>query len=302
MYKSFFGLKELPFSLTPNTDFYYGLPPHQEALSVLQVALDSGEGFIKVTGEVGTGKTLVLRKIMNSDWAEKFVIAYLPNPYLTATEMRVALAKELNIDVQGSTELSITDQINHRLIEINKQEKKVVVLIDEAQDLPDETLEAIRLFGNLETEHDKLVQIVLFGQPELDHRLSTDKFRQLRQRIAFSYKLRPLTKEETKAYINYRLKIAGYEGSNIFTNKSISVLWLHSRGIPRLMNILAHKSLMLAYGRGLSIIKPKYVKMAAMDTEDAEIIENQLPIWFFICLLIVLFVVISLYVYKSNML
>ena len=233
MYKSFFGLKELPFTLTPNTDFYYGLPPHQEAIVVLEVALKSGEGFIKITGEVGTGKTLLLRKIMNSGIVENYEVAYLPNPYLTAPEMRLALARELSVDLKASDEISVTDAINHRLIELNHQGKKVMVLIDEAQDLPEETLEAIRLFGNLETESAKLVQIVLFGQPELDYRLSDEKFRQLRQRITFSYRLRSLTFDETRAYINYRMNIAGYQGGAVFTEGALKKLWKGSRGIPR---------------------------------------------------------------------
>lgn len=271
MYESFFGLKELPFTLTPNTDFYYGLPPHQEAMVVLKVALESGEGFIKVTGEVGTGKTLLLRKIMNSDIVDGYEIAYLPNPYLTASEMRLALAKELNVSLTASDEISVTDAINHRLIELNRSGKKVMVLIDEAQDLPDETLEAIRLFGNLETESTKLVQIVLFGQPELDLRLAQDEFRQLRQRITFSYRLRSLTFDETRSYINYRLKVAGYQGSPLFSDKSMKKLWKGSRGIPRLINVLAHKSLMLAYGRGQYVVKPDAVRLAVNDTEDAVI-------------------------------
>lgn len=269
MYKSFFGLKELPFTLTPNTDFYYGLPPHQEAMVVLEVALKSGEGFIKITGEVGTGKTLLLRKIMNSEQVAGYEIAYLPNPYLTASEMRLALAKELQVDLKANDEISVTDAINHRLIELNQQGKQVMVLIDEAQDLPDETLEAIRLFGNLETESAKLVQIVLFGQPELDYRLNQDRFRQLRQRISFSYRLRPLTLDETSAYIAYRLKVAGLTGANLFTEKALKTLWQGSRGIPRLINVLAHKSLMLAYGKGQGTIKPNIVKLAILDTEDA---------------------------------
>ena len=185
--------------------------------------------------------------------------------------MRLALAKELNVSLTASDEISVTDAINHRLIELNRSGKKVMVLIDEAQDLPDETLEAIRLFGNLETESTKLVQIVLFGQPELDLRLAQDEFRQLRQRITFSYRLRSLTFDETKSYINYRLKVAGYQGSPLFSDKSMKKLWKGSRGIPRLINVLAHKSLMLAYGRGQYVVKPDAVRLAVNDTEDAVI-------------------------------
>ncbi len=270
MYETFFGLKEMPFALTPNTQYYYGLPPHQEALQVLQTALESGEGFIKVTGEVGTGKTLVLRMLMNAEWSWQFEIAYLPNPYLTAAEMRAALALELGLkDLASRDELAVTDAVNRRLIELHKEGRRVMVLVDEAQDLPDETMEAIRLFGNLETESEKLIQIVLFGQPELDQRLAQEHFRQLRQRITFSYCLRPLTLPETRAYVEYRLKIAGYQGYPLFTPSAMKRLWRSSRGIPRLINVLAHKSLMLAYGRGSAKIKSSMVRIAARDTPDA---------------------------------
>ncbi|MGN1356432.1 MAG: ExeA family protein [Succinivibrionaceae bacterium] len=286
MYESFFGLREQPFALTPNTSFYYGLPPHQEALEVLRVAIENGEGFIKVTGEVGTGKTLVLRKIMNSELASDCEIAYLPNPYLSASELRVALVRELEIpDVQDNDELSVTDAIHCHLIEAHRRGKKVLVLIDEAQDLPDETLEAIRLFGNLETESEKLLQIVLFGQPELDERLSQKKFRQLRQRITFSYELRPLNLMETSAYINYRLHASGYSGAPLFTGGAISCIWKASRGIPRLINVLCHKSLMLAYGSGVLRIKKKTVRYAIEDTPDARYRSSKVPV----VLLMVLF-------------
>lgn len=300
MYESFFGLKEQPFSLTPNTSFYYGLPPHQEALDVLRVALEGGEGFIKVTGEVGTGKTLVLRKIMNSELAENYEIAYLPNPYLTSSEMRVALVRELEIpDVNGTDELSVTDAIHRHLIELHKKGKKVIVLIDEAQDLPDETLEAIRLFGNLETESEKLVQIVLLGQPELDQRLSKNQFRQLRQRITFSYKLRSLNLGETSAYIHYRLRVAGYEGSPIFSDGAIKRIWIASRGVPRLINILSHKCLMLAYGKGVYFIKKKIVKYAILDTPDASSRKSKHLInWLIV--IVLLLVVIVLYMFNKG--
>ncbi len=296
MYESFFGLKEQPFALTPNTSFYYGLPPHQEALDVLKVAIENGEGFIKVTGEVGTGKTLVLRKIMNSKLSEKCEIAYLPNPYLTASEMRVALVRELEIqDVKDTDELSVTDAIHRHLIEVHKQGKRVVVLIDEAQDLPDETLEAIRLFGNLETESEKLLQIVLFGQPELDQRLGQKQFRQLRQRITFSYELRPLNLMETSAYIHYRLRVAGYNSASLFSNGAVKKIWLASRGIPRLINILCHKCLMVAYGIGTPTIKKKIVKVAIQDTPDAKIPRSKISIIMFLLLILIIVAVIFLY-------
>lgn len=270
MYQSHFGLAELPFTLTPNTGFYYGLPPHEEALQVLRVALLSGEGFIKVTGEVGTGKTLLLRKFLN-ELPEHYQAAYLPNPCLQASELRQALAAELGLSTKTkqTDALTLTDQIHHRLVTLCQKGKSVVLLLDEAQALSDEALEALRLFGNLEMESSKLLQVVLFGQPELDARLAQPNLRQFRQRISFSYQLRPLFAAETAAYLAYRLQVSGYRGMPLFTGLVSKLVWRASRGVPRLINILAHKCLMQAYGRHQQQIRWRDVIRAADDTEDA---------------------------------
>ncbi|WP_429128409.1 ExeA family protein [Aeromonas media] len=271
MYLSHFGLQEAPFGLTPNTGFYYGLPPHEEAMQVLNWALEQGEGFIKVTGEVGTGKTLLCRKLLSELGSEACPVrlAWLPNPHLTPGELRTALALELGLAVQGVSELDLTDRIHRHLITLHQQGSRVVVLIDEAQALPDETLEAIRLFGNLETESSKLLQIVLFGQPELDVRLAKPHLRQLRQRIGFSYCLRSLRCDETRAYLEHRLHVSGYRGAALFGGPALRLLWRASRGIPRLINVLAQKCLMLAYGRGVRRIDSALVRLAIRDTDDA---------------------------------
>ncbi|MDM5149515.1 ExeA family protein [Aeromonas salmonicida] len=271
MYLNHFGLQEAPFGLTPNTGFYYGLPPHEEALQVLNWALAQGEGFIKVTGEVGTGKTLLCRKLLSELGSEAHPVrlAWLPNPHLTPAELRTALALELGLSVREGAELDLTDRIHRHLISLHQQGSRVVVLIDEAQALPDETLEAIRLFGNLETESNKLLQIVLFGQPELDTRLAKPHLRQLRQRIGFSYCLRPLRFDETRAYLEHRLQISGYRGAPLFASRAMRLLWRASRGIPRLINILAQKCLMLAYGQGARQIDSRLVRLAIRDTDDA---------------------------------
>lgn len=271
MYLNHFGLQEAPFGLTPNTGFYYGLPPHEEALQVLNWALAQGEGFIKVTGEVGTGKTLLCRKLLSELGSEERPVrlAWLPNPHLSPAELRIALALELGLAVRDQSELDLTDRIHRHLINLHQQGSRVVVLIDEAQALPDETLEAIRLFGNLETESSKLLQIVLFGQPELDSRLAKPHLRQLRQRIGFSYCLRPLRFDETRAYLEHRLHISGYRGAPLFGGAALRQLWHASRGIPRLINILAQKCLMLAYGQGARQIDGRLVRLAVRDTDDA---------------------------------
>ena len=271
MYLTHFGLQEAPFGLTPNTGFYYGLPPHEEALQVLNWALAQGEGFIKVTGEVGTGKTLLCRKLLSElgSEARPVRLAWLPNPHLTPAELRIALALELGLAVRDQSELDLTDRIHRHLISLHQQGSRVVVLIDEAQALPDETLEAIRLFGNLETESSKLLQIVLFGQPELDARLAKPHLRQLRQRIGFSYCLRPLRFDETRAYLEHRLQVSGYRGAPLFAGRAMRLLWRASRGIPRLINILAQKCLMLAYGQGVRQVDSRLVRLAIRDTDDA---------------------------------
>lgn len=267
MYKAHFGLNEVPFSLTPNTQFYHPLVPHFEALQVLTTALAAGEGFIKVTGEVGTGKTLICRKLLN-ELGENYVIAYLPNPYLTPNEMRAAIASELSINASLDQQ-QLTEALNHRLIELSADDKQVVLLIDEAQMLPHESLEALRLISNLETESHKLMQVVLFGQPELDLRLKQNNLRQLNQRITFSYQLRPLLKNETISYIEHRLAVSGYRGAPLFKPKALLLLHRASGGIPRLINVLAHKCLMLSYGQNVRNIDTKLVKLAIIDTDSA---------------------------------
>lgn len=274
MYLYHFGLTELPFTLTPNTSFFVGLAPHNEALAVLLTALKTGEGFIKVVGEVGTGKTLLCRKLLN-EIPDHFVTAYIPNPYLKPDELRRAVAQELGVKQAQRMSLQLlTQRIQERLLELHSRGHSVVLILDEAQALPEESLEALRLFTNLETESRKLLQVVLFAQPELEQRLSTQQFRQLRQRITFSYKLRPMTKVEVIQYVNHRMSVAGYKGPALFSQSLATKIAHASRGIPRLVNILAHKMLMLAYGQGSYQLSNKHLTSAIKDTEDATAITN----------------------------
>jgi len=267
MYLYHFGLTELPFTLTPNTEFYVSLEPHNEALAVLLTALKTGEGFIKVTGEVGTGKTLLCRKLLN-EIPEHFVTAYIPNPYLKPDELRRAVAVELGIkQAQRMSVQLLTQRIQQRLLELHSGGYSVVLILDEAQALPEDSLEALRLFTNLETETRKLLQVVLFAQPELDERLATTRFRQLQQRITFSYKLRSMTAQEVQRYIQHRMKVAGYKGAVIFSDTLSKKVAKISKGIPRLVNVLCHKMLMLSYGQGQYQITKKHLSAAVNDTE-----------------------------------
>ncbi len=269
MYEQHFGLTELPFTLTPDTGYFVGLAPHVEAIQVLQTALQMGEGFIKVTGEVGSGKTLLCRKLLN-DLPERFQCAYIPNPYLTPQELNWALAAELNIKTrQNVNQVQLSNLIQQKLIRSARGGKTVVLVLDEAQAIPSETLEALRLYTNLETEKRKLLHVVMFGQPELDQRLATTQFRQLRQRIGFNYSLRPLTDAEAHNYIEQRLRAAGLTGASLISPAVAGMISAAARGTPRLINILSHKALLLCFGEGQRQISKQHVQTAISDTEDA---------------------------------
>lgn len=270
MYLEHFGLREQPFSLTPDTDYFFASATHREALNVLLVALRGGEGFIKVTGEVGLGKTLLCRQLLNA-LGEDFVTAYVPNPHLSAGSMRLALARELGVILPRAryTQEDLLDWLNAALLERAAAGQRVVLCLDEAQELPAQTLEAVRLLTNLETEKRKLLQVVLFGQPELDRRLADRRLRQLVQRITFSYRLVPMDRKTVAVYVGHRLHVAGYRGAPLFTSRALARLYRASGGTPRLINILCHKSLMAAYGPGAHRVDGKAMRRAVRDTEGA---------------------------------
>ncbi|HEV7856166.1 MAG TPA: AAA family ATPase [Herminiimonas sp.] len=270
MYKPHFGLKELPFSITPDTSYFFACPTYQQALNTLLVSARNGEGFIKITGEVGTGKTLLCRKFL-ATLDEHFVTAYIPNPYLEPRSLMLALADELEIELEKDVDQhQLLKAINHRLLVLAREGKRVLLCLDEAQAMPLESLEALRLLTNLETEKRKLLQIVLFGQPELDDKLEQDAIRQLAQRITFHYCLSPLSKDDLDFYITHRLNVAGFTGSRLFARDAIKVLHAASRGIPRLVNIIAHKALMLTYGEGTQQVRARHIRSAAADTIAAQ--------------------------------
>lgn len=266
MYLEHFGLSELPFGITPDTSYTVSTRSHQEALNTLLVALGTGEGFIKITGEVGNGKTLLCRRLLQA-LPVTTVSAYLPNPYLTPHTLLVALAVELGLTVaEQGEDYQLLQRINQNLLEHAAADRRVVVCIDEAQAMPLETLESLRLLSNLETEKRKLLQIVLFGQPELDQKLAEPSVRQLLQRIAFHYELGGLSREEVAKYLGHRLRVAGYRGESLFSPAAVRCVHRAARGTPRLINILAHKSLLAVYGEGRHAVRPTHVRRAAADT------------------------------------
>jgi MSHA biogenesis protein MshM len=266
MYRAHFGLREPPFGLTPDTSFAFSCTSHQAALNTLLVAVASGEGFIKITGEVGTGKTLLCRRFLASA-EETCATAYIPNPALEPRALLLALAEELGLGIEASGEQhQLLKRLNHALLDVARDGKRVVVCLDEAQAIPFDTLEALRLLSNLETEKRKLLQVVMFGQPELDARLREESVRQLRQRITFEYRLRALSKREVELYLAHRPRVAGYSGARLFSPTAVRAVYRYTRGVPRLINIVANKALMVAFGEGSYEVRRRHVLQAASDT------------------------------------
>jgi MSHA biogenesis protein MshM len=271
MYEQFYGLKEKPFSLTPDTEYFYRYSGHQEALNVLLVALRNGEGFVHVSGEVGTGKTLLCRqllKLLQDDCA----IAYLPNPLLTPLELYQAINHDLQLDLPEDASLQqLCQGIFAELVRLRKMKRPLVVLIDEAQAMPHRSLEALRLLSNLETEKEKLLHIFFFAQPEFEQRLAEDNLRQLRQRITFSYTLTTLHARELPAYLDHRLRVAGFDGESLFSSAAARLLYKASHGVPRIINLLAHKAMLAGYGKGVRKIDRKIIVMAIKDTQGLKV-------------------------------
>lgn len=269
MYREFFGFREMPFSITPDTTFFMSRTGYQDALNVLLVALRSGEGFVKVTGEVGTGKTILCRTLMNR-LGEQYMTAYIPNPYLKPMTLFLSIADELNVPYTNNMgQHAFMKRLCQALLGFHQAGKRVVICLDEVQAMPVQTLETLRLLTNLETEKSKLLQVVLFGQPELDQVLGNPSIRQLRQRITFSFQLLPLNRVALEQYVRHRLTIAGYSGPDLFTRGALDLLYGASGGIPRLVNILANKALMAAFGRGERPVDRAHLQLAIDDTADA---------------------------------
>lgn len=289
MYLRHFGLHEQPFSLTPDTSFFFACSNYQAGLNTLLVAARNGEGFIKITGEVGNGKTLLCRKFLATlnqgrqsttaigtqdesiaaTNAVHFVTAYLPNPYLEPRSLLLALADEFRLELPHDADQHVLlKEITRALLNFAHEGKRVLVCLDEAQAMPLESMEVLRLLTNLETEKRKLLQVVLFGQPELNDHLRHHSVRQLRQRISFQYELKGLRRDELERYLRHRLAVAGYAGDRLFSPTAVAKLHRISGGTPRLVNIVAHKALMLAFAEGRRQITNNHIALAAADTPE----------------------------------
>lgn len=276
MYYAHFGLTEPPFKITPNTDFFYSGGNRGAILEALTFAIGNGEGIVKVVGEVGSGKTMLCR-MLQAALPEKVESVYLANPSLSPDEILHAIAFELQLDVEKtSNRLEVMQKLHAYLIAQHEAGRQVVVFVEEAQSMPLETLEEIRLLSNLETKQDKLLQIILFGQPELDTNLNLPHIRQLKERITHQFYLAPFNKEDLTIYVDFRMRKAGYSGPPIFTPKSLKLLTKASEGLVRRANILADKALLACYAENKYQVSPKYMLAAIRDSAFED---SRPPFW-----------------------
>jgi len=251
MYCDFFGLSEKPFTITPNPHFVFLSSIHREAFARLLYGVDSHAGFIALTGEVGTGKTTMLRTLLAQLDPDKYISALIFNPCMSGEQLLAAVCMELGIEAGEQNLFGYLSILNRFLIEQNSAGRTVVLVIDEAQNLGPEILEQVRLISNLETERDKLIQIILAGQPELNDVLRRHDLRQLNQRITVRSRLTPMKLDDTSQYINHRLNISGSRIPGIFSPAAIRRIYRFSHGIPRLINMVCEQSLVMAWSREL---------------------------------------------------
>lgn len=279
MYLEHFGLQEPPFRITPHTDFFFAGARRGSLLDALIYAISHDEGIIKVSGEVGSGKTMLCRMLMERLPAS-VVIVYLANPSLSRKDILWAIAEELGLELP--TELrpnQLMRALQEKLVELYGQGRRVVVLIDEAHAMPLESLEEIRLLSNLESSRHKLMQLVLFGQPELELILARPDMRQLRERITHNFTLEPLHCEDVGHYLDFRMRAAGYKGPEIFSPSAVKQIAAASLGLTRRINILADKCLLAAYASGRHQVTPREVRNAIADCAFAVSIRRQPPSW-----------------------
>ncbi|CAG0987705.1 hypothetical protein MTYP_02107 [Methylophilaceae bacterium] len=276
MYYAHFGLKQPPFKITPNTEFFFSGGNRGAVLDALIFAIRNGEGIIKVVGEVGSGKTMLCR-MLQTLLPENVESVYLANPSVAPEDVLHAIAFELQLKLpKNADRLQVMQALQAYLLDRHAAGRQVVIFVEEAQGMPLATLEEIRLLTNLETKHDKLLQIVLFGQPELDINLNDTQIRQLRERITHSFNLGPLEEEDVGSYLIFRLRAAGYYGPHLFSKAAIRMISRYSQGLVRRVNILADKSLLSAFSDNVYEVTPKHVRAAINDSEfGAEQVKRQ---------------------------
>ena len=301
MYYPHFGLKEPPFKITPNTDFFFSGGNRGAVLDALVYAITNGEGIIKVVGEVGSGKTMLCR-MLQTILPDKIESIYLANPSVAPEDVLHAIAFELQLKLpKNADRLTVMQQLQAYLVSRHAEGRQVVIFVEEAQGMPLATLEEIRLLSNLETKQDKLLQIVLFGQPELDVNLNQTHIRQLRERITHSFHLGPLQTKDVGEYLIFRLRAAGYFGPHLFTDAAIKKLSAAAEGLVRRVNILADKCLLAAFADNVFQVTPKHVKAAIQDSEFGAKPANYKQYFLLAAVLVALLVAILGYVWWQNL-
>lgn len=254
MYCDYFGFSEKPFTITPNPRFVFLSTVHREAFARLLYGVDSHAGFIALTGEVGTGKTTMLRTLLTQLDPDKYTNALIFNSCMSGEQLLAGICREFGLETGERDRSSYLDVLNRFLIEQNRAGRTVVLVIDEAQNLEPEVLEQVRMISNLETERDKLIQIILSGQPELNDVLRRHDLRQLNQRITVRCRLTPMKLDETAHYINHRLKISGSRTPDIFSPAAVRRIYRFSHGIPRLINVACEQALVMAWTREIRCV------------------------------------------------
>lgn len=285
MYQGHFGLERPPFKITPDTSLFYEGCQRGAALEALIYAVSSGEGIIKVVGEVGSGKTMLCR-MLEIRLADNVDIVYIANPSLSPDNILHVIAHELGLDVDNSSDkLDVMQSIGKYLLGRHADNRQVVMFVEEAQSMPIETLEEIRLLSNLETEQSKLLQMVLFGQPELDEKLAQVHIRQLKERITHSFYLEPFPPKDTLEYLNFRLRSVGYRGPDVFNQKTANAIKKYSGGLTRRINILADKALMASFSEGGHEVTLKHVRAGAVDSDFRK--KQDLRLWLILAAVLV---------------
>lgn len=255
MYQDFFGFSEMPFNVTPDPRFLYLSPTHEEALVHLHYGIEQKKGFVALTGEVGCGKTTLCRKLLNELNPQKFDVALILNPYTNRVQLLRDILNELGEKNIPESNSDLVNKIHQILLNRSEKNKSVILIIDEAQNLPFDVLEQIRLLSNLETDDQKLLQIILIGQPELKYKLKNPKLRQLKQRILVYFELKPLSLFQTRKYINHRLSLSNSNNKPFFTSWATRKLYNYSHGVPRIINNICDKSLLSAFTKAATKVK-----------------------------------------------
>lgn len=259
MYNSFYGFKESPFTMTPNSRFFFQSAKHAEALDSLLYAITERKGFVVITGEIGSGKTTVCRTLLNKI-DSRVQTALVTNTHLSGKDLLETILDDLEIEYKPGSKAKLLNQLNAYLIEQLYNNNNVVLIIDEAQNLKPSVLEDVRMLSNLETETEKLLQIILLGQPELKKKLGLNNLEQFRQRVAVYYHLSPLTLEETKEYVLHRVKVASGSNRKYFTDQALELIHQFTKGVPRLINQLCDSAFLTGYVKEAEIIDEKIVQ------------------------------------------